>query len=293
MDSQQITVSQDLKELASNELENMFISKAFTDCAVFAQGVKFNCHRVILATASPLFKELLLTFDQQNNVQFPLLIFERLTKDNLISLLQLIYKGEVEVPKAQLQSFSETLRYFGMAMDLKPTEERAVGNSGVGMLLRAASETSVRSSRSVNSVTKRKSIGESAKQKRKIGEVPVKQERKSTDEPPLQKRKCVSFAPHDPGVEDLAMIHRRTMNSLSCIADKDIADVISNQVMGKRTEFRCKFCSKQLGSERSTKGHEKGCKQNPDRGYFYCAECKMEFSRADGLKNHDRRVHND
>ena len=91
-----------------------------------------------------------------------------------------------------------------------------------------------------------------------------------------------------PGEEDLRTIRQMAMSS-------DVASTSSNKEnirSKKRTKFHCQFCFKPLGSKRSVKGHEKGCKINPDRQFFTCIDCKLEFSRGDILKKHVRRVHN-
>ncbi|KAJ8930192.1 hypothetical protein NQ314_017032 [Rhamnusium bicolor] len=64
------------------------------------KGEEVKAHQVILAAFSPLFKKLLIEKSQSH----PIIIFNDITKEEMITLLEFIYKGKVNVNKASLQS---------------------------------------------------------------------------------------------------------------------------------------------------------------------------------------------
>ena len=255
------TKSSEQKKHSLDELSNFLVTCAFTDCTLVSLGgEKFQCHRVILSSSSPYFRKVFKSNHHETD-KHPILVFETLSKDFLVYLLQFIYRGQVEVPESQKEHFIAHMKHFGMSeysTELVENDFTSENEISISMIKPERSG-------SVQQVTKRKSF-DKARNKEQSNMLAA------------------------PGEEDLRTIRRKTMNSLNTSGSFsfDKENVKSN----KGTNFQCKFCTKTLGSQRSVKGHEKCCKDNPNRQIFKCIDCNMEFSRGDSLKNHVRRVHN-
>lgn len=258
----------------------------FCDCTLVAEGERVGCHRIILSMESPYFAEIL-SFDHEQNKN-PILIFENLKKQNLTHLLTYIYSGEIDVPETELKSFMETLEFFRMNDSWKVSDNED-STKAAALTPRADSCFDIGSSSAKRKIILqgRETIGESSDKgnKRKISQI-------SVDKDPKKKshKTSVQVKIENPGNEDLRSMKRGTMNSLgsSFVLDFDKENVSNAKAM---MEFACTFCGKSLGSQRSCQGHEKSCKDNPNREYFTCPECNTEFSRKDSLRNHEKRVH--
>lgn len=259
------TKSSEQKKKSSNELGNFLVTSTFTDCTlVVDQGEKFQCHRVILSSCSPYFNKVFKCNHETD--KHPILVFENLKKDILVYLLQFIYKEEVEVPESQKKDFIAFMKHFGMN---EYSTELLEDNTSSDIEIPGSSTVKSERSRSMQQGTK------------------------STNE--AQNITCFKKEPLQmlatPGIEDLSTIRRMTLNLLNTSEPASISFNKENVRSKKEKLFQCKFCFKKLGSQRSVKGHEKSCKENPNRQTFACIDCKMEFSRGNTLKNHVRRVH--
>jgi hypothetical protein len=269
------------KKLSCEDLQAFFVAGVFSDCTVVAQGQKIECHRIILSSASPYFKEIL-TFNHENN-KHPIIVFEKLSKDNLLYLLTYIYSGEVELPNSQVQSFMETLEFFGID---GPTQL-------LSPIIAPSSSKFATRSKSVCEPPNNVAVGRKAA-KRLNSEVTESSSKFIKTEAPKKNRQLsVQFKLESPGEEDLQSIGRMTMNSLNTAGTGLSLNFNKNNVPADKenVEFACKFCGKSLGSRRSCLGHEKSCKNNPDRVSYTCEECGTQFSRHDSLKNHEKRIH--
>ena len=64
---------------------------------------KINAHRIVLATCSKYFEQILQEFKQ--NCNSPIIVLEGLLATNLESIMDDIYKGEVQILQQDLDSF--------------------------------------------------------------------------------------------------------------------------------------------------------------------------------------------
>jgi len=89
-------------------------SGKFTDCSLFAEGKELKAHRVLLSACSPYFEGLLLA---QGSNKYPVLIFTDVSYEEIYCILEYMYKGEVSVAQAKLNSFlkaAEALQVRGL-----------------------------------------------------------------------------------------------------------------------------------------------------------------------------------
>ena len=79
-------------------------AKDFTDVIIMGDDFKkINAHRIVLATCSKYFEQILQEFKQ--NCNSPIIVLEGLLATNLESILDYIYKGEVQILQQDLDSF--------------------------------------------------------------------------------------------------------------------------------------------------------------------------------------------
>jgi len=78
--------------------------KEFVDVTLGVEGKKLPAHKMLLSACSPYFRELL----KGNPCQHPIIVLRDIKYDDLTSLLQFMYNGEVNVAQEQLNSFLKT-----------------------------------------------------------------------------------------------------------------------------------------------------------------------------------------
>jgi len=93
--------------------ESLLDEKDFIDVTLGVEGRKLPAHKMLLSACSPYFRELL----KGNPCQHPIIILRDIKYDDLFSLLQFMYNGEVNVAQDQLNSFlksAESLKIRGL-----------------------------------------------------------------------------------------------------------------------------------------------------------------------------------
>jgi len=108
------------RELRVNE-EHADLSLACED------GQQFDVHKIVLSACSPFFQMML----RRNQHQHPLIYMRGMKSDDLASILDFMYFGEIEMSQVQLPEFlavAEELKLKGL------TPDRANGGSGSGFV---------------------------------------------------------------------------------------------------------------------------------------------------------------
>ncbi|KAF7990363.1 hypothetical protein HCN44_000168 [Aphidius gifuensis] len=97
---------------------NLFKSESLTDVTLFCEGVTFKAHRLILAACSKHFQEL---FEGMPPSPAGLIvILDGTSAQNMASLLEFMYRGEVHVSQESLSSFlkaAECLQVKGLSIE--------------------------------------------------------------------------------------------------------------------------------------------------------------------------------
>ncbi|XP_015186627.1 PREDICTED: protein tramtrack, alpha isoform [Polistes dominula] len=97
---------------------NLFQSDRLADVTLFCEGVTFKAHKLILAACSKHFQELF-----EGTPPFPaglIVILNGTSADNMRSLLEFMYRGEVHVSQDSLSSFlkaAECLQVKGLSIE--------------------------------------------------------------------------------------------------------------------------------------------------------------------------------
>lgn len=100
------------KEKVTEALESMFIDESLTDVTICCCGQQVKAHRVILAASSNYFKEI---FAATLPGQYPIVFIKSVTIEDLNAILEFIYKGEVTVPREQMQSLISSAECLGVS----------------------------------------------------------------------------------------------------------------------------------------------------------------------------------
>ena len=104
----------DFKQNISTSFGDLRGDKDFTDVTLACEdGHQVEAHKVILASSSPFFKELL----RKNQHTHPLIYMRALRSEDLIAILDFLYFGEANIFKENLDSFlalAEELKLKGL-----------------------------------------------------------------------------------------------------------------------------------------------------------------------------------
>merc|ERR1712142_297528 len=106
-----------------NAFESLLDEKDFIDVTLGVEGRKLPAHKMLLSACSPYFREVL----KGNPCQHPIIILRDIKFDDLFSLLQFMYNGEVNVAQDQLNSFlksAESLKIRGLTDNESENSDR-------------------------------------------------------------------------------------------------------------------------------------------------------------------------
>ncbi|XP_035896135.1 modifier of mdg4-like isoform X4 [Anopheles stephensi] len=96
----------------------------FVDVTLCCEGRKIRAHKILLSACSPYFKDVF----KENPCQHPVIIFKNVRYNDLMSLVEFMYQGEVSVPQEQLPSFlhtAEVLAIRGLTDNTADTRQPA------------------------------------------------------------------------------------------------------------------------------------------------------------------------
>ena len=98
----------------------------FYDVTLVSDDIQISAHKVILSACSSFFKTIL----KRNPHQHPLIYLTGVSADNLSSIIDYIYNGEVDLHQAQIITFLDSAKKFEiqglMSKDLNVKEEAYV-----------------------------------------------------------------------------------------------------------------------------------------------------------------------
>lgn len=98
----------------SDVFQNMLVHENLVDVTLACEGASIKAHKMILAACSPYFQNLFMT----NPCKHPIVILKDIKFNDLKSIIDFIYSGEVSIPQDQLTSLlktAETLKIKGLA----------------------------------------------------------------------------------------------------------------------------------------------------------------------------------
>ena len=104
----------DFKENATSSFGSLREDNDFADVTLACEdGKQFEAHKVILASSSPFFQDIL----RRNKHPHPLIYMRGMTSDDLLAIVDFLYRGEANVFQENLDSFlavAEELQLKGL-----------------------------------------------------------------------------------------------------------------------------------------------------------------------------------
>ncbi|KAH8289560.1 hypothetical protein KR054_007165, partial [Drosophila jambulina] len=85
-------------------LDNHRLNDDFVDVSLCVDGRRIKAHKVVLSSCSSYFKEIF----KENPHPHPVIIFKFIKFEDLNSIIEFMYQGEVNVQQEALQSFLQT-----------------------------------------------------------------------------------------------------------------------------------------------------------------------------------------
>ena len=115
----------DFKDNVSSSFGDLREDRDFTDVTLACEdGQQVEAHKVILASSSPFFKDIL----KRNKHPHPLIFMRGLKSEDLVAIVDFLYFGETNVFQENLDSFlalAEELRLKGLTDNSDKTQEPA------------------------------------------------------------------------------------------------------------------------------------------------------------------------
>ena len=105
-----------LEENRFNVVKDIYSQSQLTDVKIVTEEQEFDVHKLILASASPVFRRIFERNSQPNS-----LIYFREPSSNISALINFIYTGEASVPRDNLKEFlvfAAELKIFGLMEEL-------------------------------------------------------------------------------------------------------------------------------------------------------------------------------
>ncbi|XP_059487840.1 zinc finger and BTB domain-containing protein 14-like isoform X35 [Neocloeon triangulifer] len=301
----------------STAFEALRCDRDLVDVTLSCEGKKIPAHKMLLSACSSYFKSLF----KENPCQHPVIIFRNVAFDDLMALVDFMYKGEVNVEQEQLASFlntAELLEVQGLTNSGKDVEkskttveeEKTVKNddvqpeiAGVSLPYTAPFNESSQPSPSTSSTTTLRKRRRTSPARTEDESQPKIQ---AVDEPviadiehvPLKTEpefEHIELQPDDSvDDEDLAAsgigLESSDMDNFvmagpsndSLGEDKDLElDNLSEFVKDGADPYNCNMCTKTYRSALGLQGH-----QQWHFGNTTCAVCLKVFKSEASLKRH-------
>ena len=111
----------DFESIISTSFRELREDKDFFDVTLVCDDNQLQAHKVILSACSPFFRSVL----KRNPHQHPLIYLKGVKYESILSVLNFMYHGEVNIAQEHLNSFlvvAEDLQVKGLAQNMSTTE---------------------------------------------------------------------------------------------------------------------------------------------------------------------------
>lgn len=271
-------------QVVGKSFYNFWKNKKYCDVTIRAEGKQIPAHRMILAACSPFLEQMVDLSDLQ-------LINLAGTKYNdVIAVLELAYKGEVDVAHQTFESFQRTateLQIKGIKINGEPIKLPAAK--------KFPKPIEVKSDTSVGEVVQKTQESSNANEEPKV---PASKRRRETIPMNWKAKKpgkasnwktflfINKFFIFAPSAEPSTTKNRKVqLEEPSKLPDRTLASGNCSMKVVKSSVARCQFCSKKY-TKQYLCIHVKVCRLNPDRIILKCAVCQKELSNEYTLERH-------
>lgn len=245
----------DFQENVKNAFQQLRGDNAFSDVTLACEdGKQFEVHKVIMASSSPFFQNLL----TRNPHSHPLVFMRGMKSDNLNSILDFLYTGAANVYHENLDSFlsiTEDLQLKGLMSSKDDEEQISSRDNDVSKKSNEIESSNIYHSKEKSSFHK-----------------------KEEDHVP-QNRMMLAIPTNLPVSEDLRQLDEKVQSMLAK-TDK--------MVNGQRC-FACKVCGKE-GKSQNIKRHIEA-KHIGEEIYHPCNLCEKTCKSRNSLWQHQHEKH--
>jgi len=248
--------------------KTLFNQKSFSDVTIaFDDQTQFSAHKVILSALSPVFNQLLLA----NSHPHPLLYMSGVHHQDMKSLLQFMYLGEVTIFQDRMPSFMEAAKKFRLATFFESNTE----DIGKDMEDKDIKEYGVADD-----------LEDEADSEEEVGDT-VPSDNSKTYEDKSSSKSFPSGNIVDANIDDGDALTSctdcrldSTEHKKNCLREYDY------KVVG--SQFSCKRCEYNTTIKMNMKRHHQTKHDNIQYG---CTQCEFTSKRADHLKIHEKSKH--
>jgi len=275
----------DFETNISNSFRELKDDKDFFDVTLACDDNQLQAHKVILSACSPFFRSIL----KKNPHQHPLLYLKGVKYDNILSVLNFMYHGEVNIAHEDLNSFlavAEDLQVKGLTQgNINPPKTNV---TQVPNTLKRSQDHSV------------SPVQRPAKQSRPTAALP---ERRQFEDPLVQIKTespaLVEIEEEEDTSHEIVMSNEYHTDASGYedyeqnYEDQQIEETFGQElgavVRGWQVEkpFPCSHCDKSFSNKNSLQKHTKS-----HTGQTHCDICGKNFSTVPYLRIHIDTVHN-
>jgi len=261
----------DFETNISSAFKDIREDKDFFDVTIACDNNQIQAHKVILSACSPFFRYIL----KQHPHQHPLLYLKGVRYEDISSVLNFMYHGEVNVAHDDLNTFlavAEDLKVKGLTQS-KPKEVKTVVKEKAASKVIHIDPLSSKDERHVNN------------DQFAVQTIPpeIKSERHDTEEEDTANiNDCneyqMQYDDYQEGYEEQEQYDQLTVPETSRNYNSGWTNTPK--------PFPCSYCSKSFANQNSLQKHTKS-----HTGQTYCNLCDKNFSNVPNLRAHISTVH--
>jgi len=281
----------DFETNISNSFRELKDDKDFFDVTLACDDNQLQAHKVILSACSPFFRSIL----KKNPHQHPLLYLKGVKYDNILSVLNFMYHGEVNIAHEDLNSFlavAEDLQVKGLTQgNINPPKTNV---TQVPNTLKRSQDHSVspvqrpaKQSRPTAALPERRQFEDPLVQIKTESPalVEIEEEEDTSHEIVMSNEyhtDASGYEDYEQNYED-QQIEETFGQELGAVV-RDINRPIGNNWNEK--PFSCDVCFKTFSNKRSLQNHA-----GSHTGKTTCSVCQKIFSTSTNLHQHMRNAH--
>jgi len=286
----------DFEKNISTSFSELRDDKDFFDVTLACDDNQIQAHKVILSACSSFFRSVL----KKNPHQHPLLYLKGVRYEDIISVLNFMYHGEVNVAQEDLNSFlsvAEDLQVKGLTQNnqkdqqthLKATTERKHISESypIPPANRQEKQQRVRNSyedisRTKEAIEIQSGIPDPLPQIKTEASVPVVES--EADDPNQMVLSC-DYQDDNSGYEEYEE-QPVQYDAVAVGVNQGMVRASSTGWTNAPKPFPCLYCSKSFSNQNSLQKHTKS-----HTGQTYCDICDKNFSNVPNLRAHINTVH--
>jgi len=266
----------DFENNISNSFKELKDDKDFFDVTLACNGQQLQAHKVILSACSPFFRSVL----KANPHPHPLLYLKGVQYEEILSVLNFMYHGEVNVAQEDLNAFlavAEDLAVKGLTQNNNSETnakqpEPSILKTGDQLL---SSQHKIQSSLDVENIKRKKEIQDHVP--RIKTEAPVILDDCITE--PEVSHEVVENSQYQESQDEYGYEQHYQESSLVYQEEEEMMNTAQGWNFSK--QFSCYECGKSYSNKKALQNH-----RNSHKGLTFCEVCSKHFSTVSNLRAH-------